>query len=63
MVNGPVPEPAEDLGVPSCISGGAERSGETFAGHHCIAPQFFRPSFVGFSIFDLPPNRISCFPE
>lgn len=62
-MNGLVPEPAEELGVPGCISGGAEGAAKPSLGIAVSHPQFFRPSIVGFSIFDLLPNRISRFPE
>lgn len=60
---GLVPEPAEDLGHLS-MSQGVEREGvKPLLGISASHPQFFSPSFVGFSIFDLLPNHISCFPE
>lgn len=63
MVTELVPEAAENLGVPSCVLRCAEGAGKPSLGIAVSHPQLFRLSIVGFSIFDFPPNHISCFPE
>lgn len=60
---GLVPEASRDLGVPSCVLLGAAEAGKAITKHHRITSTIFRTSFVVFSIFDLPPNRISRFAE
>lgn len=60
---GLVPEPAEDLGHPPESQGVGREGGKPLLGITAPHPQIFSPSFVGFSIFDLLPNHISCFLE